>query len=91
MKPETAKQDPALDSMTLSILRNILNRTKRPAEMASYLTEEMRELTGARCVLLVRHGSTSDDPPHIFCVILLDVRAGQSRLHAASVCLRQSS
>ena len=47
--------------MTMDILGNVLSRADNPAKASSYLTEELRELTGARCVLLVQH-SGPDEP-----------------------------
>ena len=45
-------QDPAFQAMTMDILENILSRADNPGKLVDYLAEEMRELTGARCVLL---------------------------------------
>ena len=47
-------EDPAFPIMTLDILNNMLSRSDNPGQLAKYLTEEIRELTGARCVLLVQ-------------------------------------
>ncbi len=44
--------DPALPVMTMDILSNVLSHADSPGDLGTYLTEEIRELTGARCVLL---------------------------------------
>jgi PAS domain S-box-containing protein len=47
--------DPAFSVMTLDILSNVLHRADKPSELGIYLTEEIRELTGASCVLLIQY------------------------------------
>ena len=48
------RQDPAFPAMTMDILNNMLSRSDNPSQLTQYLTEEIRELTGARCVLLIQ-------------------------------------
>jgi two-component system, cell cycle sensor histidine kinase and response regulator CckA len=54
MNPHTMRQDPAFTAMTLDILHNVLSRADNPGRLVDYLTEEIRELTGARCVLFLQ-------------------------------------
>jgi PAS domain-containing protein len=44
--------------MAMDILSNVLSRAGSPGDLATYLTEEVRGLTGARCVLLIECLST---------------------------------
>lgn len=46
--------DPAFLAMTMDILENVLSRADNPGKLVDYLAEEMRGLTGARCVLLLQ-------------------------------------
>ncbi len=46
--------------MTMDILGQVLSRSDNPKELGRYLAEEIRELTGARCVLLVRGPDAPD-------------------------------
>jgi PAS domain S-box-containing protein len=52
MSFNSISQDPAFPAMTMDILDNMLSRSDNPGQLARYMTEEIRELTGARCVLL---------------------------------------
>ena len=54
MKPGDAREDPAFPVMAMDLLGNVLSRSDSPAGLGTYLTEEVRGLTGARCVLLVQ-------------------------------------
>jgi PAS domain S-box-containing protein len=54
MSPDTLRKDPAFTAMTLDILENVLSRADNPGRLVDYLTEEIRELTGARCVLFIQ-------------------------------------
>jgi len=53
MKPDTSYKDAAFAVMAMDILSNVLSRADNPGDLGTYLTEEVRELTGARCVLLI--------------------------------------
>ena len=52
MSNDIIHQDPSFPAMTMDILDNMLSRSDNPGQLAKYLTDEIRELTGARCVLL---------------------------------------
>ncbi|MFH0966469.1 MAG: GAF domain-containing protein, partial [Methanobacteriota archaeon] len=52
--------DPAVSIMTMDIIGQVLARSDNPKELGRYLSEEIRELTGARCVLLVRGSDVPD-------------------------------
>jgi PAS domain S-box-containing protein len=54
MNPDNLRKDPAFAAMTLDILHNVLSRADNPGRLVDYLTEEIRELTGARCVLFIQ-------------------------------------
>ncbi len=70
MKTNSAPKDPAFPAMAWDILGNVLSRAHQPAATSEYLTDEIRELTGARCVLFIERqdGTTyrimSVNPPH---------------------------
>ncbi|MBI5868796.1 MAG: response regulator [candidate division Zixibacteria bacterium] len=53
MKYGSPADDPAFPAMTMDILGNVLSRADNPSELAEYLTEEIRSLTGARCVVFI--------------------------------------
>ena len=46
--------DPTVAAMTMDMLGNVLSRADNPGRLGDYLTEEIRELTGARCVLFIQ-------------------------------------
>ena len=54
MNTDIIRQDPSFTVMTMDILDNMLSRSDNPGQLTRYLTEEIRELTGARCVLLIQ-------------------------------------
>jgi hypothetical protein len=64
MKPEISDKDPAFPVMAMDILSNVLGRADNPGELGTYLTEEVRDLTGARCVLLIQCLSTEAESAH---------------------------
>ena len=52
MNQSLNQQDPALPVMTMDILSNVLSHADSPGDLGKYLCTEIRELTGARCVVL---------------------------------------
>lgn len=54
MKPDANEKDPTFPVMAMDILSNVLSRADNPGDLGTYLTEEIRDLTGARCVLLLQ-------------------------------------
>jgi PAS domain S-box-containing protein len=64
MKPDPFTNDPAFPVMAMDILSNVLSRADNPGELGTYLTEEIRDLTGARCVLLIQCLGTAAMPTH---------------------------
>jgi len=64
MKPAANDRDPAFPAMAMDILSNVLSRTDNPGNLGTYLTEEVRDLTGARCVLLFQCQSTPTVTAH---------------------------
>ncbi len=48
-------RDPALPVMTMDILSNVLGRADHPGDVGAYLAEEIRALTGVRCVFFVQY------------------------------------
>ncbi len=64
MKPEEIYKDPAFPVMAMDILGNVLSRADNPGDLGTYLTEEVRDLTGARCVLLIQCPGTPTVTAH---------------------------
>ena len=64
MKPYEITKDPAFPVMAMDILSNVLSRADNPGELGTYLTEEIRELTGARCVLIIQCPNSATVAPH---------------------------
>ena len=64
MKTDTIKRDPPIAVMTMDIFQNILLRANNPGDLGKYLTEEIRNLTGARSVLLIRRSVTEKETGH---------------------------
>lgn len=64
MNPHTGDSSPAFAATTLDILSNVLIRADDPGGVGAYLTEELRELTGARCVILIQCASTPTEVSH---------------------------
>ncbi len=58
---ERIKKDPALPAMTMDILGSVLGKADNPGELGEYITEEIRELTGARCVILSQYFASKDE------------------------------
>ena len=48
-------RDPALPVMTMDILSNVLERADHPSDLSACLAEEIRALTGVRCVVFVQY------------------------------------
>jgi len=48
-------RDPALPVMTMDILSNVLERADHPGDLGACLAEEIRALTGVRCVVFVQY------------------------------------
>jgi len=72
--------DPAISIMTLDLLGQILSRSDNAKKLGDYLSEEIRELTGARCVLLVR----GDEGPDRFGRAILTIHPERKREWAES-------
>jgi PAS domain S-box-containing protein len=51
---ETIRNDPAFAIMVMDILSIMLAHADNPAKLGEYLTNELRELTGARCAILIQ-------------------------------------
>lgn len=64
MKQDSFINDPAFPVMAMDILSNVLSRADNPGELGTCLTEEIRDLTGARCVLLIQCLGTETMPTH---------------------------
>lgn len=60
MPSSSTLPDPAIPILTMDILSQILSRLDNPKELGLYLAEEIRELTGARCILLIRRAESPD-------------------------------
>ncbi len=62
MKEIPPHLDPAFTAMALDIVTTALGHASQPLQLGEYLTSQMRELTGARCVVLVYRDGSSDSP-----------------------------
>jgi PAS domain S-box-containing protein len=56
--------DPAFNMMVLNILRNVLNHASSPGDLGDYLTEEVLNVTGARCILFIQSLQTETELTH---------------------------
>lgn len=56
--------DPTFPLMTMDILGKVLESSGSPATLGTYLTNEVSELIGARCVILVRHDNDGRRTSH---------------------------
>lgn len=59
-----SNRDPAFATMTMDILRNVLSHADNPSELGQYLIGKVRELTGARCVILIEFLSAQAPDSH---------------------------
>ncbi len=63
------QSDPAFPLLTLDIVSHILELASTPSDMGDYITEQMRELTGARTVILLQcHEMSNAGRPAVVCV-----------------------
>ena len=53
-------QEPTINFLVPDLIKNILDRTENPSGLGSYITSRIRELLGARLVILIQH--TEDGP-----------------------------
>lgn len=60
----TANPRPAFEAMAFDILGNLLRTAESPAALSTYLAEQLRELTGARTILLLQCVHDSDAAGH---------------------------
>lgn len=68
MKNGILNSDPALPALTLDILGDVLSRSDDSDKVGTYLTEKIRELTGASCVLIILNPSTAESAHRILSV-----------------------
>jgi signal transduction histidine kinase/ActR/RegA family two-component response regulator len=52
---DSFRHDPAFSLMTLHLMSRVLSHADKPGDLGEYLTEEIQELIGARCVLIIQH------------------------------------
>ncbi len=64
MKQNASGKDSAFSVMAMDILSNVLSRADNPGDLGTYLTEQVRDLTGARCVVLIQCPSTPSANAH---------------------------
>jgi C4-dicarboxylate-specific signal transduction histidine kinase len=81
MKPDTNFADLTFQATAMEILGNVLSRADDPGDLGTYLTEEVRELTGARCVLLIQCLCTATETAHR----IVSVNPSQKRYWAESL------
>ena len=58
------KVDNAINYLILDILKNIIGMADNPAGLGKYLTSQVRELIGARLVLLLFHNTRNENTAH---------------------------
>lgn len=58
------KVDNAINYLVLDILKNIIGMADNPAALGTYLTAQVRELIGARLVILLFHNSRNENIHH---------------------------
>jgi hypothetical protein len=61
MSSQPVGPDPAFNKMVLNVLRNVLSHAANPGDLGDYLTEEILEITGARCILFVQNLQTQTE------------------------------
>ena len=66
--PPQRPEDPALPALTMDILSHVLSRADNPGGVGDYVAEEIRELTGARCLLLIQCTGTAGTAHRIISV-----------------------
>lgn len=81
MKKLDSYLDPAIPVMTMDILSRVLSCADNPGALGAFLTEEIRELTGARCVLLIRWSDQSIENHHQ----IIDLNPERRRMWAESL------
>lgn len=64
MKLDARAEGTAFPVMALDILRNVLSRADNLGAQGTYLAEEIRKFTGAKCVLLVQCPSATIEKSH---------------------------
>ncbi|MEI7733066.1 MAG: PAS domain S-box protein [Verrucomicrobiota bacterium] len=60
MNSHPLPSDPAFPVMALDLISHLLGRADNPGELARYLADELRDLTGARGILLTQCGAALD-------------------------------
>lgn len=66
MNNDSIRNDPAFSAMTIDILNNTLSYADNPGRVVEYLAEEVRELTGARCIVFTQYrGQDANSIPRI--------------------------
>jgi PAS domain S-box-containing protein len=68
----------------MDLLSNVLGRAGNPGAVGSYLTEEIRELTGASTVLLLQCPGLADGTRHVVIAVNPERRRGWAESPAAS-------
>jgi len=64
MSVEPIPSDPAFPMMVLNLLRNVLSHAADPGDLGNYLTEELLNITGARCILFIQNLQTETELTH---------------------------
>jgi len=54
MNPDASDKNSAFPVIAMEILNNVLSRADNPGDLGTFLTAEVRDLTGSRCVLLIQ-------------------------------------
>ena len=75
------KVDNAINYLILDILKNIIGMADNPAGLGKYLTSQVRELIGARLVLLLFHNTRNENTAHELLGICPERRINELDLH----------
>ena len=58
------KQEPIISFVVTDLIKNILDRSGKPSELGSYITSQIRELLGAKLVILIQHVEDGTESHH---------------------------
>ena len=61
MAGEKEFREPGYQDMALDLITNILSMASKPSEAGSFLTDQIRELTGARTVAIIEYNDMSEE------------------------------
>ncbi len=72
--------DPAINFMVFDMLQRILSLADKPDQLGTYITSQMRELVGAKTVVLLRHNADGGAEHHTLIGVCPQRRRGGSEV-----------